>query len=723
MVDRSEAGTYICVASNTYWNGQRGENETYITVDVQYLDNVTIEYENGGKVIEGEVYTTQCLSRSNPEADFKWYDSDGVLVGTEATLTLDGVHRDDSGPLTCVGNVAFWDGSSEISNSTMTLDVQYISDAVISDNSDGKVIDGQRYHANCSVDANPTGSMYWITQNGTVIDGEQLVIEAAERTDAGNYTCGANVTFWDGTEKHAQSVIHIDNSPNVTITDSTDGKAIEEGSYQAICHAQGNPDPDILWYDDDEDMVMAGPDLVIDDISKENSGEYTCQANNTFWNGDQGTANETIFVDVQYISVPVVYSANDGLVIEGQPYYANCTVESNPSGIVFWLTPNLNVSEGANVEIEETDRTDNGNYTCMGETTYWDGSVGRRDRTTYVDVQYVPDVDNGHVVCKEGEDTVLPCDVDANPEPHSYTWQREGVTISEGQTLIIDKCNRTDAANYTCTAVNGFYDGSVGIGEGTVGLVVEYLPLVNLTVLPQTTLMEGESVIFHCQYFDGLPTPYKLTLTFGPDDDVLVEEEDGSALEYNISAVDRSQSGTYECHTTTLFYDSSEGHSSDNLELIVVYSATIVPEDIRIFEAEIGDTVTMDCTADGIPTPEITWYDEESHPILDGEENRKISTVIEGDRIISSLAVTVVSDFYYGEYTCKASNGISSDDTQHFQIVSLETGALNTDAIIIVTVTLGVLLLVAVTVSVVLLVRRRKNGSATLNGGSELSIM
>lgn len=60
----------------------------------------------------------------------------------------------------------------------------------------------------------------------------------------------------------------------------------------------------------------------------------------------------------------------------------------------------------------------------------------------------------------------------------------------------------------------------------------------------------------------------------------------------------------------------------------------------------IGQTVTLKCMSDGVPTPTLTWYKP------DGIE---INTVTAKE---SKVKVTIIDDQDFGEYKCSAYNGL-----------------------------------------------------------------
>ena len=70
----------------------------------------------------------------------------------------------------------------------------------------------------------------------------------------------------------------------------------------------------------------------------------------------------------------------------------------------------------------------------------------------------------------------------------------------------------------------------------------------------------------------------------------------------------------------------------------------------------VGQTITLKCVADGVPTPTLTWKKP------DGTEVKKV-TAME-----NSEDVKMESDKDFGNYTCNAANGVGTPVTSTVQV-------------------------------------------------------
>ena len=69
----------------------------------------------------------------------------------------------------------------------------------------------------------------------------------------------------------------------------------------------------------------------------------------------------------------------------------------------------------------------------------------------------------------------------------------------------------------------------------------------------------------------------------------------------------------------------------------------------------VGQTVTLKCVADGVPTPSLSWKKP------DGSELKKVTA-------LENIAAVVLVDQDFGQYTCEANNGVGAADTETVQV-------------------------------------------------------
>ena len=121
-------------------------------------------------------------------------------------------------------------------------------------------------------------------------------------------------------------------------------------------------------------------------------------------------------------------------------------------------------------------------------------------------------------------------------------------------------------------------------------------------------------------------------------------------------------------------------------------SNNITNKDERTKRVDAGESVTMDCIADGLPRPFFSWSDPNGNAIpSDGDRITILEEImsydgVHGTEIKSNLTITNVKTSDYGDYTCVASNSIGQPDmltvnlngtSKYFQVYVIYTYVLN----------------------------------------------
>ncbi|XP_015927066.1 neogenin isoform X5 [Parasteatoda tepidariorum] len=259
------------------------------------------------------------------------------------------------------------------------------------------------------------------------------------------------------------------------------------------------------------------------------------------------------------------------------------------------------------------------------------------------------------------------------PSSPTYEWRRDGTTVqfigdtrrsllSNGSLFISEvhhtRNERPDEGIYQCVA---------SLPE--VGTIVSKPAKLHIANLPRfdeqphdITVYPGQTAYFPCS-IQGHPPA---VISWYKDDRMLRMEKDrftllpSGALEiHNVQSTD---SGTYKCNasnverhrisssgTLTVSLDYAEANKLSAPHFIAVPRSTFVVE---------SQSITLDCAANGNPTPKITWLkDAATIDVQEGSESRH--------RIIGagSLLIDPAREGDEGTYMCRAENHIDSVDS------------------------------------------------------------
>uniref|UniRef100_A0AAZ3PJ68 Ig-like domain-containing protein n=1 Tax=Oncorhynchus tshawytscha TaxID=74940 RepID=A0AAZ3PJ68_ONCTS len=241
--------------------------------------------------------------------------------------------------------------------------------------------------------------------------------------------------------------ISVKNSPrNIIISENTQVK-IGDG-FTLTCHAEGNPEPTVLWRKLDQDgrSVVAGEGatLLVEEASWSHGGEYECVAHNFVGNL---TAHMT----------PVLYLSPSGELKAGDSVTITCQSESGPQGRVALCQ--LTGSQGAELQsnqghtsitVQSLTARDSGLYECQATNPY--GKQTSSINITVFDELYTETqrttatVASMTVQCKYI--SVKSCSIILIRQCFKYNLGRKGAT------LLVEEASWSHGGEYECVAHN-----------------------------------------------------------------------------------------------------------------------------------------------------------------------------------------------------------------------------------------------------------------------------
>ncbi|KAJ8251341.1 hypothetical protein GJAV_G00220300 [Gymnothorax javanicus] len=492
----------------------------------------------------------------------------------------------------------------------------------------------------CSAKGNPTPGVTWYRGRTEVSSSTPLT-----RRDGGQYFFIAKNIY--GTVGH---VLKIQVLCKPLISACPKHKKLLEGeSLDTLdfCTAEGNPSPEVIWYRDQSRFKSSTP------LTRRDSAQYTLIANNSL-----GTANHTLEIEVLY--KPLITNCTDyEKLMEGETLASSvsCTAEGNPSPVVTWYRDKSEFNPSTPLTWR-----DGGKYTLIANNTY-----GTANHTLEVSVQYKPFIIGcrDHMELREGEslDTLVPCRVEGNPSP-VVTWYRDQSQFNSSTPLT-----RRDSEQYTLIANN-----ILGTANHTLEIEVLYKPLIT-NCTDNEKLMEGETLasLVSCTA-EGNPSPvvtwyrdqsefnpstpltrrddgqYTLIAnnTYGTANHTLVvsvqykpfiigcqdhiEPHEGVSLNTlvpcrvegnpspvitwyrNQSEVDSSRLLTRNDGGQYIFVaKNNHGIANHTLEMNILYKPLITncTDNEKLMEGETLASL-VSCTAEGNPSPVVTWYRDKS---------------------------------------------------------------------------------------------------------------
>ncbi|TMS20257.1 Hemicentin-1, partial [Larimichthys crocea] len=463
----SDFGTYICVAQNPAGTAL---GKTKLRVQVPpVISSETLKYL---APVDSSV-TLQCQADGSPPPSVTWHKDGQPLsesvrqrVLSSGSLQIAFIQPSDTGRYTCTAANA-----AGTVNIEMSLTVQ-IPPSVRGGEQEVAVVENSQAQLVCVAEGVPQPSLSWekdgnplteSTGEYTILPSGELVIDTAQPDDAGSYTCVATNAVGQDSRTVTLSV-----HTHPVFTELLGDVALNKGERLLLaCGVSGNPPPRITWAFNNNiipvhyDHMNGNSELVIDRVSKEDSGTYTCVAENNV-----GTIKSLGFVYVK--EPPIIDGDLHSNRIEplGGNAILNCEVRGDPLPTIRWSKNGINIKisnrirqmDNGSLAIYGTVGEDAGNYMCVATN-----DAGVVERSVTLTLQSAPTiiVEPVETVVDAGTTVVLNCQAEGEPTP-MIEWSRQGrpmlgngrFSTLSNDSLRISSAQKEDTAEYECVARN-----------------------------------------------------------------------------------------------------------------------------------------------------------------------------------------------------------------------------------------------------------------------------
>ncbi|KAK3592726.1 hypothetical protein CHS0354_007728 [Potamilus streckersoni] len=684
----ADTAKYTCQAVN-----KAGENKLSIELEVLVPARIDIQSSNTNpKVVVNGSVTILCPAVGVPPPVIIWY-KDGVeikegsnirIVKGGQELVIANAEVDDTGQYKCQAtNEA---GQSEIG---YKVDVQVppIIPTVGIDTAPHVIVNNDVILA-CPASGIPKPNIIWL-RDGQPIDfvterrltvsaeGQLLHIKGAQIDDAAVYTCVA-ANEAGSTEQTYDLDVWI--PPEIDQTDvEKEPKVVKGHTTVLYCPVVGNPVPEILWLKNGEPVQMdnriqiqsGGIQLKIQNATVNDTGLYTCTARNSA-GYDDVDYNLDVYVPPSIDESNVVYLRK---VIQNQTLLLECPVSGIPPPKIRWLikgeplqlTSRMRLFDSnKQLEIESVQVLDTAIYTCIAEN-----EAGELRKKFDVEVFVPPSINVSKVLTEltviQNKTIFIECPVSGIPFP-SIMWLKDKFPLldfpykdllvhDKDQRLEVSNAQVDDAGTYTCRATNP-------AGQTDQKYVLDvYVPpdITGSEKVDIVTVVAGKPVTLNC-IATGIPQPQ---LTWSKDKKIIILSENpkirilsgGQSLQ--ITSAEVSHTGKYICYA-----ENQAGITEKTFEVQVQVLPTIRgSERVQNKWVVIGQPLTLECPAEGIPTPKIKW-------VRRGEEIRQYGNpsirIVDNGRRLLLVSSQLVDQ---GDYTCIASNDAGNASLEYIVAV------------------------------------------------------
>ncbi|KAL7059510.1 hypothetical protein AAHC03_013996 [Spirometra sp. Aus1] len=381
--------------------------------------------------------------------------------------------------------------------------------------------------------------------------------------------------------------------------------------------------------------------LIFNSLKPQDEGEWICIARNA-------AGEDRLSFNVIVRSPPRVSLPSSIVGVEGKTATIDCAVEGKPMPEVSWEFKNQPVGAilGGRARIDPPTRltihdlqpSDTGSYFCVARTPGQELVMDSTFLTVFTIPKFVH-TPNKTVEAYEDRWIQFRCAAEGHPKP-DVKWMHQGSPIPSNPSnngigsLVIGPLREGHSGTYTCVAYN-----EAGKAEYSYRFTVKTRPKVHMyqsdepsrqkerTRLYCNVSGEADSIVW---LKDGVPVANSSRVNI---------RDNGASLVISMAkAVD---TGLYQCIAA-----NPVGEDLGELRL-VIDSKPLLVKSPRNQTARLGEIVTMECQAEGHPTPTIRWFHDNSSVRIGGTH----SLIKNG-----SLRIVGVTEKEEGIYHCVASS-------------------------------------------------------------------
>ncbi|CAJ1068041.1 hemicentin-1 [Xyrichtys novacula] len=634
--------------------------------------------------------TLSCLTKGFPEPKVQWFKDGQLLSGnihaglreSGQLLEIEGAMMSHEGQYTCVVTNSAGEDKRDfqvtiqvppvfhrVTNREAAWGLGHEDDEKEDMVNKREVVLGHPISLSCESNAIPPPKLSWYkdgrkltSADGVVLHpgGQVLQITRVQREDAGRYTCQA-VNEAGEDRMHFEMEILV--PPVITGASEEfmeEMGAVVNSTVVLHCDATGHPAPAITWMrdgqpvhsDSQHHISQDGTQLQLLSVQVSDMAGYLCVAENKV-----GTVEKHFSLTVQVPPRVIGRKEEEVSVVEGHMVSLLCDVQAYPPPEITWTKDGqvLRFSSGIHIlpggqmlQLPRARLEDAGQYVCTAT------NPAGQDQKSIVLSVYVPptlktrpSAESDSVTPQVGSSVTLRCEANGVPQPE-VTWYKNGLQLAAGNGLKMDRhhleivgVQLADGGTYTCKVSN-----VAGQVDRTFRLTVHVPPVLDGPLRESLNYTLGSHVALLCEA-SGVPVPSITWLKDGtPIESSLQWQWSVRGNRLELGPLTLSHAGIYTCVAK-----NSEGQTQRDYSLTVQVSPTILNSELPTeVSAPVGEELTLECRATGIPTPRLSWLKD--GVTLGGSDNQHIGVTPDG----STLTLLRLSPEDSGTYTCLAAS-------------------------------------------------------------------
>ncbi|XP_076361336.1 cell adhesion molecule Dscam1-like isoform X2 [Tachypleus tridentatus] len=547
-----------------------------------------------------------------------------------------------------------------------------------------QVKEGETVHLPCTAEGYPVPSYQWFQQDGSKFRNIQpdervdihmgtLMLTPSRVWDTGQYVCVVNNSMG---EQRVKTKLLVTAPLSVLIL--PESIKVQEGQTVVMnCSITGYPVQSIVWLKNQRPLLannriryLTREVLEISPVVREDKGMFQCFVSNEF---ESAQASKALSLGDDPPGFSSTFSTE--ILAPDASVSLKCVATGSPLPQITWFLDGAPINENLRfrigdfvtndgyvnsfVNITSLRTEDGGIYKCVARNAV--AALSHWARLNVYGSPYIKPMNNASVLV--GDTFELSCPYAGYPID-SVTWHKGGLSLPQsgrqtvhpnGTLFIQDMEKKTDEGAYICIAANN--KGESYSEEINVKVLVP--PVISPFVFPPN-LREGMRITITCSILDGdLPVRIswlKNNSSLVQQDKVVIENNNEFSSTLFLKEVRFEDKGNYTC-----LAKNNAASTSYTAEMVVNVPPKwkIAPTDHSVV---FGDTVVMDCQAEGFPHPRTWWEISDGsalHNFKTIPSNSHIQTLENGSLVIRDVDVED-SKFYM----CQATNGIGAGLTK-----------------------------------------------------------
>ncbi|XP_052002360.1 carcinoembryonic antigen-related cell adhesion molecule 1 isoform X3 [Xyrauchen texanus] len=513
----------------------------------------------------------------------------------------------------------------------------------------------------CSARGTPT----WFSwQNGSSVvmaqgrvelsnNGQVLAINGITRYDQGPFNCIVSNNI--SREESTQINLNISYGPsNMTMTVLQEKMAYVSGSAISLsCSADSKPAASFYWMYNEVPLNVSGPNLILTNVTQDQTGNYTCVAQNAV---TLRYASVTKTIRIVDPITSVVVNPTAGNPKENMNFSLTCDVVG-PDDSIHWmktgmyLLPDYRITfsiDNSTLYFNQLTVNDDGQYQCEASN---DVSIMTSQVYNFM-VNYGPwnTTITGPAVVAAGSSVTFRCSADSRPQSQ-FSWYFNGSKVADDSVYVTGALSPNNSGPYTCMAFNNITGSS---SNASVKLTIKYPPR-DVDVYSSQMPILNQSFTLACNYKGDVDSIQwmKNGMYLLPNNSISFSS-DNSTLSFKQLTL--GDDGQYQCEASNAFSNMT----SQAYNLMVNYG----PFNTTITGPAISETesiVAFNCSADSHPKSQYIWFFNNSK-------------VAEGPVYMTGALLLNNS----GQYTCMAFNNITgSSNNASLTLTVIESVTLN----------------------------------------------